>query len=162
MHVCVLRWPGAGGAPVFVRLSSVAERCPVHACCERHTGSQHIISLSCEPLLTLLAFSAPPPPSPTKRFFMMPFKPGLCAFGKWALVSAKEALLFSGLKDNHTGDFFFHTFFFTSLLKNRLNYVIANINTNIAFEVCKVCQLQSGPPSPLTSKLPCVSSYSSA
>lgn len=26
------------------------------ACCERHTGSQHIISLSPEPLLTVLAF----------------------------------------------------------------------------------------------------------
>lgn len=79
------------------------------ACCERHTGSQHIISLSSEPLLTLLAFSEPP--TPTKGFFMMPFKPGLSSFGKWALISAKEALLFSRLKAKLTVDFFgFFTF----------------------------------------------------
>lgn len=103
------------------------------ACCERHTGSQHIISLSSEPLLTLLAFSEPP--TPTKGFFMMPFKPGLSSFGKWALISAKEAFLFSRLKAKLTVDFFFSLF--PSSLKNWLNYVIAKISTKIAFEVHK-------------------------
>lgn len=45
------------------------------ACCERHTGCQHIISLSTEPLLTVLAFTEPR--EPTDGFLIRAFKPDL-------------------------------------------------------------------------------------
>ena len=60
------------------------------ACCERHTGSQCIISLFPEPLLTVLAFSEPH--TPTKRFFMMAFKPDLLSFAKWILFPVEVTL----------------------------------------------------------------------
>lgn len=68
---------------------------------------------------------------------MMPFKPGLSSFGKWALISAKEALLFSRLKAKLTVDFFVFFSLFASSLKSWLNYVIAKISAKIAFEVHK-------------------------
>lgn len=53
------------------------------ACCERSTGSQRIISLFPEPLLTQLAFSEPH--TATKGFFMMAFRLDLLSFAEMGL-----------------------------------------------------------------------------
>lgn len=72
------------------------------ACCERHTGSQHIISLSPEPLLTVLAFSEPR--DQQRDFSSWPLNQ-TSPLQKWTLISAEETLLFPSLKTEPVVDF---------------------------------------------------------
>lgn len=72
------------------------------ACCERHTGSQHIISLSPEPLLTVLAFSEPL--DQQRDFSSWPLNQTSLS-QKCTLISAEEPLLFPSLKTESVVDF---------------------------------------------------------